>query len=246
VQQGATVSERERHARIELAGLYRLIEHLGWGEGIYNHIALRVPGEPQHFLIKRHELAYEEVTASNLVKVPSDAEIGEADGVNGVGYHTHAPIMRARQDVQCSLHLHTVPIMALAALKDGVRMLNVQSLPFYDNVAAMAFGGTGLTRAEDDQMIACLGHRKVLLMRNHGAVITGRSAEDAFATALRFMAACRVQLEVAATGLEADALPEVVCARFAAQLQAHDAGRGDADWPAWLRRMDRLDLSYKD
>jgi ribulose-5-phosphate 4-epimerase/fuculose-1-phosphate aldolase len=231
----------EAAARVELAALYRLVEHLNWGEGIFNHIALRVPGEPDKFLIKKHELTYEEVTASNLVKVDCNGDFDERYGVNDVGFNTHAPIMRARPDLDCSIHLHTTPIMAIAAHPKGLRMLNVQSVQFYNNVAYQDF-----SRGSDQQaIIDDLGDKRVIVFRHHGAVITGRSAEDAFTTAKRFVTACEVQLAIESAGQGDLEIPDPIAKKMADQMAHHDSGRGGADWPAWLRRLDRIDPSYK-
>jgi ribulose-5-phosphate 4-epimerase/fuculose-1-phosphate aldolase len=238
----------ERQARIELAAFYRLVEYRGWGEGIYNHIALRVPAEPHLFLIKPHTLTYEEVTASNLVKVDCRQDLDERAGVNKVGFSTHAPVMRTRPDVNCSIHIHTAPIMAIAAHPVGLRMLGIHSVHFYDGIAYQDQEYGGIVESVDAQqsIVDGLGDKRVLIMRNHGALIAGSSAEDTFASLLRLHLACEVQLMLEAAGQGCREISPEACARGAEQQRRHDAGRGGADWPAWLRRMDRLDPGYKD
>ena len=242
----AKISDAERDARIQGAAFYRLVERQGWGEGIYNHIAVRVPDDTDRFLIKPHEITYEEVTASSLVKVDCRADLDERSGVNKVGFNTHAPIMRARRDVACTIHLHTVPIMAVAAMRGGLRMLNIQSVFFYGNIAYQDFGGVTESVNAQQELLDALTDKKVLILRNHGAVITGRSVEDAFTAPLRLMAACELQMRLFAGPDDILEIDDAACKIAADQLSRNDSGRGGADWPAWLRRLDRENPGYRD
>jgi ribulose-5-phosphate 4-epimerase/fuculose-1-phosphate aldolase len=118
------ISPEEWQARTDLAAAYRLIAHYGWGDVIYNHSSMRVPGEERKFLIKRHELLYTEVTASNLVKVSMDDDLDESAGVNRPGFTLHGGVLSARPDANCAVHVHTEIGMALAGLKHGLRMVS--------------------------------------------------------------------------------------------------------------------------
>lgn len=236
----------EKDARIELAAFYRLVEYLGWGEGIYNHIALRVPGEPTKFLIKPHALTYEEVTASSLVKVDYQDDLDESAGVNKVGFTTHAPVMRARSDVSCSAHFHTVPVMAIAAHPKGLRMVGQHALRFYGSISYQEYQGFVENVDEQQRIIDGLGGNRALILRNHGALVVGTSAEDTFTSMLRLVAACEVQLALEAAGQGLVEIPPEQCEHSVRQIASHDTGRGGADWPAWLRRMDRMDPSFRE
>jgi len=242
----AIPSDQEREARVELAALHRLVELHGWGEGIYNHIALRVPGEPDYFLIKPHELRYDEVTASSLVKVSCRDDIDEQSGVNKVGFNTHAPIMRERHDLECSIHLHTIPIMAVAAMTGGLKMLNVQSVVFYGSIAYQDFGGVTDSPTAQQDLLEALGEKRVLILRNHGAVLTGRTIADLFASTQRFVIACELQVQLQASGNEVVEIPQEKCRAAIEIFRKHDTGRGGADWPAWIRKLDKLDPSFRD
>ncbi len=120
----ANISPEEWQARVDLAAVYRLTAHYGWDDVIYNHSSMRVPGEPRMFLMKRHELLYTEVTASNLVKVSMDHDLDEKSGVNRPGFTLHGGVLGAREDVNCAVHVHTNNGMAIGALKGGLRMLS--------------------------------------------------------------------------------------------------------------------------
>ena len=235
----------ERQVRVELAAFYRLVEHLGWGEGIYNHIAARVPEEPHSFLVKQHELFYGEVTASSLVKVDSRLDLDERAGVNKVAYTTHAAVMRGRPDVNCSIHLHTIPIMAIAAHPKGLRMLHQYATRFYNKIAYDPFQLFAESVDVQQNLINALGSNRVLVMRNHGALIVGTSIEDTFTSLYRFVLCCKTQLAIEASGQDAIEIKPEDCLESAKQFELHDAGRGTADWPGWLRLAERIAPDFK-
>src|SRR6201984_1836060 len=120
---------------------YRLIAHYGWGDVIYNHSSMRVPGEERKFLIKQHELLYTEVTASNLVKGSMDDDLDESSGVNRPGFTLHGGVLSARADVNCAVHVHTNIGMAIAGLKGGLRMVSQQAVRFYKRIGYHAYEG---------------------------------------------------------------------------------------------------------
>src|ERR1700742_618104 len=128
------MTDAEWEARVDLAAVYRLVAHNGWDDVIYNHCSMRVPGEPRKFLMKRHELLWTEVTASNLVKVDMHADLDEKAGVNRPGFTLHGGVLQGRPDVNCSLHVHTEWGMALAGLEGGLRMVSQQATRFYKRV----------------------------------------------------------------------------------------------------------------
>ena len=127
---GTAVSPDEWQARVDLAAVYRLVAHHGWDDVIYNHCSMRVPGEDRKFLMKRHELLWTEVTASNLVKVDMDEDLDERAGVNRPGFTLHGGVLRGRPDVDCAVHVHTRTGMAIAGLKSGLRMISQEAVRF--------------------------------------------------------------------------------------------------------------------
>lgn len=238
-------SAQDQQARIDLAAAYRLVEHNGWGEGIFNHITMRVPGAPNDFYIKRHELTYDEVTASNLVRVPVDGDLDERSGVNRPGYVLHSGILRARPDVNCVLHMHTASILAVSALKRGLRMYSQYAALLYGQIGYHAFEGITDGLDEQSRIAAALGKGSALILRGHGGVTVGRSPARALTIMSHLFEACRIQLLLEAAGGEAEEIPEDVCQRTAAQFIGHDSGRGTAEWPALLRMLDAKDPSYR-
>jgi ribulose-5-phosphate 4-epimerase/fuculose-1-phosphate aldolase len=241
----ASLEEQQRQARIDLAAAYRLVELNGWGEGIFNHISMRVPGVPDEFYMKRFDLTYDEVTASNLVRVPIGADLDERSGVNRPGYVLHSGILQARSDVNCVLHMHTVPIIAVSALKGGLRMYSQYAALFHQQVGYHDFEGITDGLAEQPRIAAALGRGMALFLRAHGAVTVGRTPARAFAVMGHLVEACRVQMALAPFGDDVQQIPEAICKRTSEQFVGHDSGRGSAEWPALLRRLDALGGTYR-
>ena len=237
----------ERYARTELAALYRLLDlHYGFGEGIYNHVSMRVPDQPDCFLIKAHSLMFREVTASNLIKVRLDADLDESAHVNRPGLTLHGAILTARPDVNCAVHIHSSAGLAMSAHKAGLRMLTQNSVRFYRRIGYHAYQGIVEDFSERDQIAAALGTANIaLILRNHGLVTVGTKARDAFERMRDLIIACEIQLRIEATGAEATEIPPELCEHVARQFASHDQGRGAADWPAWLRMLDLADKTYR-
>jgi ribulose-5-phosphate 4-epimerase/fuculose-1-phosphate aldolase len=240
------ISAEEWQARIDLAAVYRLCHHRGWGDLIYNHCSMRVPGEPTMFLMKQHEVMWDEVTASNLRKVDMTADLDERAGVNRPGFTLHGGILQGRPDVNCAVHVHTETGMALAGVKDGLRMVSQQALRFYNRIGYHAYEGLTEDFGERQRILKNLGQNRGLIMHNHGFVTVGKTAREAFILMKYLMSAADIQLRIDASGRGAIDIPPDVCEKTAAQFQTHDAGRGSADWPAYLRLMDKVDPSYHD
>jgi ribulose-5-phosphate 4-epimerase/fuculose-1-phosphate aldolase len=242
----ASLSPEEWQARTDLAAAYRLIAHYGWGDVIYNHSSMRVPGEERMFLIKRHELLYTEVTASNLVKVSMDADLDESAGVNRPGFTLHGGVLAARPDVSCAVHVHTEIGMAIAGLKHGLRMVSQQAIRFHRRVGYHPYEGITEDFGERARINAALGGNRALIMHNHGLLTVGKTVREAFILMKYLIEAARIQLMMEATGGDLIEIPPDICESTARQYERHDSGRGTADWPAYLRMLDASDRSYRD
>ncbi|HXX09460.1 MAG TPA: class II aldolase/adducin family protein [Pseudolabrys sp.] len=239
------ISDAEWQVRVDLAAVYRLIAHYGWDDVIYNHSSMRVPGEPRMFLMKKHELLYTEVTASNLVKVSMDENLDERAGVNRPGFTLHGGVLSAREDVNCAIHLHTEIGMAFAGLKSGLRMLSQPAIRFYNRIGYHKYEGITEDFGERERINRDLGKNRALIMQNHGMLTVGKTAREAFVLMAHLLEAANIQLMMEATGSELIEIPPDVCAKTAEQYEHHDAGRGSADWAAYLRKLDQIDRSYR-
>src|SRR5271169_760748 len=196
------ISPAEWQARIDLAATYRLIAHYGWGDVIYNHSSMRVPAEERKFLIKRHELLYTEVTASNLVKVSMDDDLDESAGVNRPGFTLHGGVLSARPDVNCAVHVHTEVGMALAGLRHGLRMVSQQAVRFYNRVGYHDYEGITEDFSERERINKALGKNRALILRNHGLLTVGKTTREAFVLMKALLDAADIQLKIKATGGE--------------------------------------------
>ena len=240
------IAPAEWQARVDLAAVYRLLAYYRWNDVIYNHSSMRVPGEPRMFLMKKHELLYTEVTASNLVKVNMDEDLDEKSGVNRPGFTLHGGVLSARPDVNCAVHVHTENGTALSGLKHGLRMVSQQALRFYKRVGYHGYEGITEDFDERARINKDLGQNRALIMQHHGMLTVGKSAREAFVLMKYLLTAAEIQLKMEATGGELLEVPPDVCAKTAEQFEHHDSGRGGADWPAYLRVLDGIDKSYRE
>src|ERR1700735_3885636 len=225
------ISPAEWQARIALAATYRLIAQYGWGDVIYNHSSMRVPGEERNFLIKRHELLYTEVTPSNLVKVSMDADLDESAGVNRPGFTLHGGVLSGRRDVNCAVHVHTEIGMAIGGLKHGLRMVSQAAIRFYNRVGYHDYEGITGDFGERARINKALGNNRALIMRNHGLLTVGKTMREAFVLMKSLLEAAQIQLKMEATGGSLVEIPAEICEKTAHQYEHHDSGRGSGDWP---------------
>lgn len=200
----ARMSVEEWRARLELAACYRLFDFLGWTEMIFNHITLRVPGGTDanpHFLINPFGLHYTEVTASNLVKIDQAGNKIDPNPypVNPAGYVIHSAVHAARHDALCVMHTHTTAGMAIACKEEGLRYDNFYTASCYGDVAYHDFEGITTDVDECPRLVASLGDKNILILRNHGLLVTGPSVAGALMTLWTLQRGCEVQL--AADGL---------------------------------------------
>ena len=242
----STNADLDQQARLDLAAVYRLLAHHGWGDVIFNHASMRLPSNPRHFLIKQHELLYTEVTASNLVAVSMDDDLDEGSGVNRPGFTLHSGVLRARPDVNCSVHVHPEEGVALSGLRHGLRMLSQNAMRFYNRVGYHDYEGLTDSFDERDRIAAALGKNRALIMRHHGIATVGETAREAFSLMKEFCRAARIQLMMESTHASVLEIPAETCERVAAQYEKHDKGRASAEWPAYLRLLDKIDPGFRD
>ncbi len=240
-------AQAEAEARVNLAAAYRLVDHFfSTTDGIYNHLSVRAPTDPDQFLIKQHALLYREVTASNLVKVNMTAELDETSGVNRPGFVLHSAVLAARPDINCVVHMHGPIGIAMSAHAGGLKMMSQAAIRFYKRIGYHRFEGITEDAGERDRIAAALGDNHVLFLRNHGVVVVGATVRDAFERTRDLMTACESQLTLEAATPNIIEVPAAICETMVIQLEAHDAGRGRADWPAWLRLVDAVSPGYRD
>ena len=243
------MNDTERALRVQLAGTYRIFAMLGWTELIYNHITLRVPGPGTQFLINPFGLHYSEVTASNLLKIDLDGNLVDASAhrFNPAGFVVHAAIHRAVADAHCVMHTHTTAGLAVACCEQGLENTNFYSAQIEGMVAYHDFEGITVRDDEGPRLVANLGTRRLMILRNHGLLAAGSTIAQTFARLWTLNRACEIQLATAALGRARAIAPDVTarCSRDALQFDpAHGAGQDVLD--ALLRQVDKIDPSYKE
>jgi len=245
---GPEMSDAEWEARVELAAAYRIFAHLGWTELIYNHLSLRVPGEPGSLLLNPFGLAYDEVRASNLVKVNA---AGEPTGssrwpINVAGITSHCAIHRGIQDAHCVMHIHTTAGVAVACMPDGLTMTSIYAAQLQGMVAYHDFEGITVHADEGERIVRSLREKPALIMRNHGLLAWGPTVANAFTTLWLLNRACEIQLAARSMGPMLEIAPEVQrkCAQDSFHFnRAYGAGQDVFD--AMVRRLDKIDPSYR-
>jgi ribulose-5-phosphate 4-epimerase/fuculose-1-phosphate aldolase len=244
------VSDAEWKLRVELAALYRLTALYGWTDLVFTHISVRLPtakGEPEQFLLNPYGLLFEEITASNLIRV--DAECNKLSDspfpVTPAGFTIHSAIHAAREDAACVLHTHTRSGVAVSAQKCGVLPISQQSIFVLDSLAYHDYEGVAIREDEKLRLQADLGTADYLMLRNHGLLVVGRSVADAFLKMYTFENTCRIQLDAQAGGELIEVNP-TIRQGLDQVFKAATSGMGaEIAWPALLRKLDRLDPSYK-
>jgi len=196
------VSEAEREARVQLAACYRIFNHLGWVEMIFNHITLRVPGPEKLFLINPFGLHYSEITASSLVLIDIDGNpVRDSKWpVNKAGFIIHSAIHANVGNAHCVMHTHTTNGMAVACLKDGLSPTNFYAAQLHGGVAYHDFEGITVEEGEKTRLLASIGQKKAVILRNHGLLSWGPSVPEAFMTLWTLQRACDVQIASSSAG----------------------------------------------
>lgn len=247
------VSAEEWEVRVALAAAYRAAALYRWTDHIYTHFSARVPGPEEHFLINAFGLLFDEISASNLVKVDVDGTLIDDPlgyGINQAGYVIHSAIHRARPDLKAVLHTHTRDGAAVSAQKNGLLPLSQHALAYYSRVAYHEYEGVALDLDEQQRLVANLGESNILILRNHGLLTGGASVQHAFRELHGLERACSIQIAAQAGGNEALLFaPAAAIAKVHEQISAA-RNRGssgiDRHWAAVLREVDRQGQGYKD
>jgi ribulose-5-phosphate 4-epimerase/fuculose-1-phosphate aldolase len=247
------VSPEEWTMRVDLAACYRLVDMFGWSDLLGTHISARIPGEEDSFLINPYGLLFEEINASSLVKVDEAGNILSPTEyhVNPAGFVIHGAIHMARPEIACAIHTHTQAGTSIATQKDGLLPLTQHALAVIAHTGYHGYEGIATDMSERERLVRDLGDNAVLVLRNPGLLTVGRSVAEAFVWMYRAERACRMQLAFQSSGAEATGIPAEVQAvtiarnRLANSPEGHRP-IGKLEWPALLRKLDRVDGSYRE
>ncbi|MBT4739988.1 MAG: class II aldolase/adducin family protein [Rhodospirillaceae bacterium] len=255
------VTEEEWALRVELAACYRLCALFGWNDYIFTHISVRLPGNDRQYLINPFGLFFDEITASSLVKIDQDGEILLDDtglGYNIGGYVIHGAVHGARDDAHCVIHLHTNEGVAVSGQKDGLLPLNQDSMSLLPDLAYHDFEGIALDTDERDRLVDHIGDKNAVILRNHGLLTMGPDVASAFSKMYSLQKSCTMQVMTLAGGVEIgypsqdaqDKVREQVAGRRRPTTAAGGATNRisvpQLAWNGFLRKLDKVDQSYKD
>ncbi len=243
------VSAEEWRLRVDLAATYRLVAMHGWDDMIFTHISARVSGPEHHFLINPYGLLFDEITASSLVKIDVDGnKVGNSPyPVNPAGFTIHSALHMERDDAHCIIHLHTTDGVAVSAQSDGLLPLDQHAMMICKDVAYHDYEGIALDLDERERLVKDLGAEKhIMLLRNHGTLALGKSCADAFLRIYYLERACAMQVRALAGGVKPNWPNQGVPEKTANQAAfAFDGMLGGLAWPALLRKLDRVNSSYR-
>lgn len=243
------VSEAEWQLRVDLAAAYRLIAHYGWDDMIFTHLSVRIPGPEHHFLINPFGALFDEITASSLVKVDVNGEKVEDSPmpVNPAGFTIHSAIHEAREDAQCVMHTHTVAGVAVAAHSEGLLPLSQQSLFPLSSLAYHDYEGIAVREDEKSRLVADLGTANFMILRNHGLLTCAPTVADAFLFMYVMQKACEIQVAALAGDRPLTPVPQPIIDKIQSEGDKVTSSQGGLlAWPALLRKLDRIDPSYRD
>jgi ribulose-5-phosphate 4-epimerase/fuculose-1-phosphate aldolase len=248
-------SAEEWATRCELAALYRLIAHFRMTDLIDTHITARVPGPGHHFLINRYGVLFDEMRASDLVKIDGAGRVVDVDSaardpasyrVNAAGFTIHSAVHAARPDLHFVIHTHTAAGSAVSAQKQGLLPISQHALKFYGCLAYHDYEGIALDLGERERLVADLGSCNAMILRNHGLLVGGRSAALAFQEIHFLERACQIQVQALAGGAEPSFPSETVCRLTADQFHRDDSdGIAELAWQAALRLIDQGAVDYR-
>src|SRR6266542_4966525 len=245
------VSPEEWAVRVDLAACYRLVARYGWEDLVFTHITARVPGVADQFLINPYGMFFDEITASSLVKIDLQGNKVEDSPfpVNPAGFVIHSAIHAARHDARCVLHTHTLNGVAVSTQRAGLLPISQHSVSVLASLGYHDFEGPALHDDEKPRLVADLGDRTALVLRNHGLLTVGETIADAFVAMYYLEASCAIQVRAQSGGGELIPVPkEIIDAAYVQSMSTARPrdGRGMLVWPGLLRRLDRIDSSYRD
>ncbi|HMU22987.1 MAG TPA: class II aldolase/adducin family protein [Sphingorhabdus sp.] len=246
----STVSEEEWAVRVDLAAAYRLVAHYGWDDLIFTHLSARVPGPEHHFLINPYDMMFEEITASSLVKIDVEGQpvVPTAHPVNPAGFTIHSAIHMAREDAHAVMHLHTPAGQAVSAMAEGLLPHTQTAMIAKHNVAYHEYEGIATDLDERERLVEDLGEKHAMILRNHGTLAVGQSVADCFMRLYFLERACDAQVKMLSAGRE-NLPPPPQGVEGKVEGQSPPGGMAmvaqSLAWPALLRKLDRIDPSYR-
>ena len=239
------ISEADWKVRVDLAAMFRLTNMMGWDDTVWNHITARAPGTDHTFFMHEMGLLYEEVKASNLIKVDEHGKVLEGpEKANTAGFIIHSAIHLNHPNAKFVFHAHPPSALAATALKDGIPHFVQDSSMLYGKVGYHEWEGLSINKDERVRIAENMGDNKVLIMKNHGLLTVGTTAGEAFMNMYYAIRMCEVAIQATSSGLPLETATEEMWKLSQKQYELFSPGLNE--WPALLRRCDAKDPSYKE
>ncbi len=243
------VSAEEWQVRVDLAAAYRLVDYYGWTDMIFTHLSARVPGPEHHFLINPYGMTFDEVTASNLVKIDLEGNVVMHTGydVNPAGFCIHSAIHMSRDDARAVMHLHTDDGVAVSAMASGLLPVTQTAMVIHDEIAYHEYEGVALDLGERERLVRDIGDKRLMILRNHGTLAVGQTVSECFLLLYNLERACSMQVRALAGGaLHQPSAAALETTRTQGRMLLASGELDRLAWPALLRTLDRRDPSYRD
>jgi len=245
----ASMNDAEWQARVDTAALYRLIALEGWDDLVGTHVSSRIPGDEHHFLLNPYGMLFEEITASSLLTIDLDGkQLTHSNyNFNRAGFTIHSAVHMNRDDAMFVIHLHSDYGVAVSCQEDGLKPLNQTAIAVYSDLAYHDYEGVATNLAERERIVEDLGAKNAMILRNHGTMACGPNAGGAWQAIYRLERACKYQILAESGGATTRSLSaDIVDSRASTTSTETLTTRGDFIWPALLRKLDRIDKSYRD
>ena len=243
------MTDEECQARIDTAALYRLIALEGWDDLVGTHVSARIPGDDHRFLLNPYGMLFEEITASSLLTIDLDGNpLTNSDyNYNRAGFIIHSAVHMNRDDAMFVIHLHTDYGVAVSCQEAGLRPLNQTAIAIYSDLAYHDYEGVATNLTERERIVEDLGTNNAMILRNHGTMACGPNAGGAWQAIFRLERACKYQILAESGGATTHSLSaDIIASRAGATSTGSLETRGEFIWPALLRKLDRIDQSYRD
>ncbi|MEM7207781.1 MAG: class II aldolase/adducin family protein [Pseudomonadota bacterium] len=249
-ENSGAISEEEWQIRCDLAACYRLFVKYGWTDLIFTHLSARVPGYDDQYLVNPYGLLFNEITASNLIKVDFDGNVIAGDyPYNDAGHAIHTAVLKARPDINVALHSHTRAGAAVSCMKEGLLPLSQHAGEMRDLVSYHEYG---IAREDNPEECESLGRdladKWLMVMYNHGLLSVGRSVGEAFYLLYMLEIACKIQVDVMASGAQM-IFPEPSVmddlARLGVPPSDGPCDSSTRNWEAMIRMVEKSDPDYK-
>ena len=243
------MNDTEQEARINTAALYRLIALQGWDDLVGTHVSARIPGQQPRFLLNPYGMLFEEITASSLLTIDVEGnQLTESPYTyNRAGFTIHSAVHMHRQDAEYVIHLHTDYGVAVSCQKAGLKPINQTAIAIHADLAYHDYEGVATNLAERERLVSDLGQKNAMILRNHGTMACGPNAGGAWQAIFRLERACKYQILAESSGAEINPLSEnIIRSRQDISSTSVLEKRGEFIWPVLLRKLDRIDSSYRE